>query len=530
MTRYLSVGTYPRLPATQGGRLRLDAMHQILRAHGWQTRHVWIGMPDSAALDIPDDIGLIYSRAYQLQLMADSRRPDIAVSDWLRSDIAAWRQFMASILEFDPDIVSVEQAMAWPAVRQLLTQTDLRKSISLVYSAHNVEQQLFAAEAVLSGGRSRPQDLEEIIGIENSLTVEADLVIAVSEADAAFFRRMNLSTYVACNGIRPHLVRPGRGGGLFVGSAHPPNAAGFAELCGPWLARARPNRPLTVAGGVCDLLQRQFVSAVEAGRLQLLGVVDDAGLRRAMDSASFLLLPITHGGGTNIKTAEALASGKPIVATSMALRGFEAFKDFPGVHLAEGPEEYATILDTLNDAANSPSRNAEQLELLKTLAWTDTMRNLPQWMLGRNRFGWQPPCPLAASCGRSWFLSQDGWLRDSDGLPRQVVPTARFALPRSDRRTRVELRLSAMGDAQAEQQVTVMLDGAELADLRFSSFGQYEVIALDIPADRTEAELQIHCQPLLSYPEIGIEGDHRHYGVRIEGVTHLPIEAQPSSS
>ena len=523
MTRYLSVGTYPRLPATQGGRLRLDAMHQILRANGWQTRHVWIGMPDSAGLDVSDDVGIIYSRAYQRQLRADSRRPDIAVSEWLQSDIGAWAQFMASILEFDPDVVSVEQAMAWPAVRQLLTQAGLRHSIGLVYSAHNVEQQLFAAEAGLREGQLQSKDLEELIRIENSLTAEADLVIAVSEIDAAFFRRMNVSIHVARNGIWPHPVRPGRAGGLFVGSAHPPNAAGFAELCGPWLKRARPGQKLTVAGGVCNLLQRQFGSAVEAGHLKLLGVLDQVALHRAIDSASFLLLPIMHGGGTNIKTAEALASGKPIAATNMAMRGFEAFGAFPGVHLAQSPEEYAAILDILDDRANSPSRNAEQLELVKALAWTNTMRELPQWLLGGNRFGWKPPSPLAPSWGRNWFQAQDGWLCDSDGLPRQIAPTARCVLPRSGQRMRVKLRLSAMGDAPAEQEVTVMLDGAELAELRFSRFGQCEAVILDIPEGGTGVELQIHCQPLLSYLEIGIAGDHRHYGVRIETMTHLPI-------
>lgn len=47
------------------------------------------------------------------------------------------------------------------------------------------------------------------------------------------------------------------------------------------------------------------------------------------------LLPIDFGGGSNLKTAEALASGRWIVATSTALRGFEPFHDEPGIVRAD---------------------------------------------------------------------------------------------------------------------------------------------------------------------------------------------------
>jgi hypothetical protein len=51
------------------------------------------------------------------------------------------------------------------------------------------------------------------------------------------------------------------------------------------------------------------------------------------------LLPITQGEGSNLKTAEALLSGKPIVATSHSFRGYEEFQYLPHITIADDPRE-----------------------------------------------------------------------------------------------------------------------------------------------------------------------------------------------
>jgi hypothetical protein len=57
-----------------------------------------------------------------------------------------------------------------------------------------------------------------------------------------------------------------------------------------------------------------------------------------------LFCPLTQGGGTNLKTAEALWSGKHIVATSIAMRGFENFIGQSGVHIADEPVVFKSKL------------------------------------------------------------------------------------------------------------------------------------------------------------------------------------------
>ncbi len=48
-------------------------------------------------------------------------------------------------------------------------------------------------------------------------------------------------------------------------------------------------------------------------------------------------MPITQGGGTNLKTAEALWSGRHVVATTTAMRGFEVFIGQQGIHVTNNP-------------------------------------------------------------------------------------------------------------------------------------------------------------------------------------------------
>jgi hypothetical protein len=52
------------------------------------------------------------------------------------------------------------------------------------------------------------------------------------------------------------------------------------------------------------------------------------------------LLPITDGEGSNLKTAEALEAGIPIVATSKAFRGFEAAMKLEHVTIADNPKDF----------------------------------------------------------------------------------------------------------------------------------------------------------------------------------------------
>ena len=109
---------------------------------------------------------------------------------------------------------------------------------------------------------------------------------------------------------------------LFVSSAHPPNAFGLIEtaeatdLC-------LKGGSLLVAGEVSNLLfetpafwRNQHIFA----RTRLRHVSQPM-LGALYAAANVVILPKTRGGGSNLKTAEALLSGRPTVATPKAFPG-----------------------------------------------------------------------------------------------------------------------------------------------------------------------------------------------------------------
>jgi hypothetical protein len=67
------------------------------------------------------------------------------------------------------------------------------------------------------------------------------------------------------------------------------------------------------------------------------GIVPDAGA--FLGSARVVAIPSVTGGGIQVKTLDAIASGRPVVATSVALRGITDIPDH--VVCSDNPEQFA---------------------------------------------------------------------------------------------------------------------------------------------------------------------------------------------
>lgn len=105
------------------------------------------------------------------------------------------------------------------------------------------------------------------------------------------------------------------------------------------------------------------------------GVVSQPCLEGLLNGANCIVLPLTQGGGTNLKTAEALWAGKHIVATTVAMRGFERFIGARGVHLAD---DSATFKRALRVAMESePLRLSEQeIDERRSVLWENCLDSL----------------------------------------------------------------------------------------------------------------------------------------------------------
>jgi len=251
--------------------------------------------------------------------------------------------------------------------------------------------------------------MQRIEQTERNAVREADLVTVVSQSDFDVFSEWGAKkVLLAENGISPWTTSasqreawskklPRGKWPLYVSSAHPPNFLGFAEALAWNLGAIPPDSRLVLAGGAAAFIEQQFIpslaqaeaappqvnqvrfAALNESRICSLGVLPEADLNAVKSLASAFVLPIASGGGTNIKTAEALMSGAYVIGTPLAFRGYESFMDFPTVRIANTPQQFSDALrEILAPSQITPSLSADQLRAVDGLNWTYRLESIPQ--------------------------------------------------------------------------------------------------------------------------------------------------------
>lgn len=175
-----------------------------------------------------------------------------------------------------------------------------------------------------------------------------------AEADAQWIE--NLSSrrpQVVPNGCRAVTVpAPFRGDGplLFVGNMrYPPNedaVVWFARYVWPKLASTRVGAVLRIVGRTTPRVRRL---ARQPG-IEVAGYVPDASLEVA--SAAVVINPVRFGSGSSRKVLDAWASGRPVVSTTIGVRGLGC-RDGVDVLLADTTEAWCEKLTWLMDNPNA---------------------------------------------------------------------------------------------------------------------------------------------------------------------------------
>lgn len=236
------------------------------------------------------------------------------------------------------DVVILDSCYLWPAVSTFLTE-NIAKPIVLI--THNYESDLKTeiAELVQWPSSKKIRYLNFIKEIERDALENADLVIATSPDDYTKMKPLSSGvTELILTGAheRSHSDRSREqvlqfveceGYVLFVSSAHPPNIQGFRTLLGSDLSFLPPSTKIVIAGNVAGNLlpsrRSPRENLLDLSKVSLLSTVSDDVLNSLYDHASAIVLPVLSGGGMSIKALEALMSGRPVIATSFALRGID---------------------------------------------------------------------------------------------------------------------------------------------------------------------------------------------------------------
>lgn len=166
--------------------------------------------------------------------------------------------------------------------------------------------------------------------IEIKTLQRAAHVVAVSPQDAQYFAAHSIAATVipnpadlgrlqevpkvaACAALleRHGIALPNGPLCLFVGSRFPPNIEAAESIA--QLATEVPEVGFVVAGAC--------VSPRRRGNFLALGVVPDEALVALYAASDFVLVPLRRGGGSSLKTVEAMAAGKTVLGTTVAFRG-----------------------------------------------------------------------------------------------------------------------------------------------------------------------------------------------------------------
>lgn len=383
------LGSYPCQTPMHGGQIRLAEIAAAYRRAGGQVRVCSVFDQTSYASQRYGPYDHIYppqSPFRQWQGQAVPLIDDLTVGNYAAQDSEAY-QTLTRHLPQPVDIVHFEQPWLLPLVLRWRDEGRLQGA-RLIYGSQNIEAALKASILHQYGIAQADAIAEEIAVLERSACQAADITLAVSESD-----RQTLQGYtdkpviLAANGIAVWQASdaalkhwqtqlPEANFALFVGSAHPPNISGFFDMFGDALGFMPPDTRLVVAGSVGPhLLENprfQRWLPLNQSRLQVLGLVEDDALAAIKTLAHVFVLPITEGGGSNIKTAEALYSGAHVLGTPVSFRGFDGFLALPGVHQHAQPADFRQALTKLLHTP-SPLKDSNSQAHRQTLLWSHTL-------------------------------------------------------------------------------------------------------------------------------------------------------------
>ena len=204
-------------------------------------------------------------------------------------------------------------------------------------------------------------------GVEKLAARHYNTSVFVSDAEAALFRKISGSyghtVEVVGNGVdlgyfSPDAVRPiepaGRPAVAFTGAMdYRPNidaALWFADRCWPLIRAAAPEASFTIAGAnpVADIRKLDGKEGIS-----VTGRVPD--IRPYLAGADVAVAPLRIARGVQNKVLEAMAMGKPVVATAAAAEGIDATN---GEHLLVADEPTAVAAAVIEIFRNRPKAAA----------------------------------------------------------------------------------------------------------------------------------------------------------------------------
>ena len=393
MVKILMLGTYNIKNPLHGGQIRVSEILKKYIEHNINAKYVAIYNKGSNPLkSSQNDIGihlLAHKSNVSLGLIGD-----LVTGQQIVSDDNLFNKLTKIVLDEDPDFIQLEQPWLFPYYQKLSIKYP---KIRLIYSSQNIEYKL--KESILKERCTNYSSIiKEIKDIERDVCKKASLVIAVTEQEAVQLKKMGASKVIISSNAYSIPPSPSKkkiaywkekinqdNFIVFVGSGHPPNTKGFMDLLGPAFGFLAPDQKIILCGEVGNSIYNYdhgIFKSLNIGRIDNFGIVKNEDLTAILSLSTIILLPIVEAGGSNLKTAEAILSGKTIIATSIAFRGYGEFKNEPFVIIADSPDDFKNAIKKCLKKDFSPNFSTDRSgEKYKKLLWNYSLKNIPTTVL-----------------------------------------------------------------------------------------------------------------------------------------------------
>ena len=365
MKRCLMLSPYPFNQPRHGGQVRCAGIAQGLSDAGWQVISAAIYPekffpPSQRGLD---DIVLTGNTVHE-DAVGDILFADLLAARHAARDIGAVQQLRRLLQRIQPNIVHVEQPWPWLLLREAV-RTLARPTI--VYSSQNIEWRIRPAMYRL--GLRRP-GADLLVAATRALETElwnyADYIVSISDLEGDEIARASGRDNVAylppisdiADRVTPAnsrfateaLAAGIRYAGL-LSSAYWPNNEGFQEMFDQGLGFLRMTEQIWVGGQLGEAIVRdpryRDYQAINDTRVRLLGHIENDEKASFFGSAHCLIVPVRMGGGSKLKTADALASGRPVISTSHGIEGYGRLASNAlgrGVYVTDSPLEFRSLI------------------------------------------------------------------------------------------------------------------------------------------------------------------------------------------
>lgn len=168
---------------------------------------------------------------------------------------------------------------------------------------------------------------------ERSMLAHCDIAIGIQKVESSYLQNLLPNHTILTVGVDSELPAnpglPSQAGQVIgiLGSDHQANQEGlhdFLQKCWPAIKQACPAAELHLAGKLGMAFQQQWPGDLPAG-VRVLGWLAELG--NYYRNLGLVVNPVTRGTGLKIKTVEALAHSRPVVAYAVGLEGIDRDQD-----------------------------------------------------------------------------------------------------------------------------------------------------------------------------------------------------------